>query len=220
MKRLDGIEQTMQVILSFVGKLSTPKVNTHYKVTNESPEVLDLTGFSVENDGNLPTMADVTSCLEVTHETLPAGLDMDDSFELHVMMDAPEIATVETALAPTALAPTALAPKPHATTPPAPTPLTPPTIPAGVFEEMFSKSASVSNYAKNLVFATFTKDDLLSSNCSGALGKKALERDPRMAQIKEMTLKKYRVEDKDSTWRACRKAIDGSIRKLRMQSRC
>ena len=115
---------------------------------------------------------------------------------------------------------------PPATTPPAqPSPQAPPPvaampIPASLFEEMFTKSASLSNYAKNLTFATFTKDELMLSSCTGAFGKQPLEKDPRMIQIIDMTFKKYHVEDKENTWRACRKAIDGSIRKLCMQLKC
>ena len=63
----------------------------------------------------------------------------------------------------------------------------------------------MSNYAKNMVFATFEKEELIISNCTGAGNKNALEKDPRTIQIKD--------------WVSCRKAINGAIRKLRMQKK-
>jgi hypothetical protein len=88
-------------------------------------------------------------------------------------------------------------------------------ISASVYDELFKKSSSFSNYAKNLVFTLFDEEELKDSNCSGAHNKNALEQDPRMDVIKEITFKKFPMEDKKKSWALCRKAIDSAIRKLR-----
>ena len=67
---------------------------------------------------------------------------------------------------------------------------------ASVYDELFKKSSSFSNYAKNLVFTLFDEEELKDSNCSGAHNKNALEQDPRMDVIKEITFKKFPMEDK------------------------
>ena len=36
-----------------------------------------------------------------------------------------------------------------------------------VYDELFKKSSSISNYAKNLVFGVFEKEELIGCNCSG-----------------------------------------------------
>ena len=87
-----------------------------------------------------------------------------------------------------------------------------------VYDEMFKKSSSISNYAKNLVFAIFEKQELMDSNCSGTHDKKSLESDPHMDLIKESTFKKFPTEDIKKSWAACRKAIDSAIRKLRFKA--
>ena len=87
-----------------------------------------------------------------------------------------------------------------------------------VYDELFKKSLSIPNYAKNLVFAVFEKEELIDCNCSGAHEKKSLESDPRMDLIKETTFKKFPTEDRKKSWAACRKAIDSAIRKLRFKS--
>ena len=47
-------------------------------------------------------------------------------------------------------------------------------MPPSVYDELFKKSSSISNYAKNLVFAVFEKEKLEDSNCSGTHKKKSL----------------------------------------------
>ena len=91
-------------------------------------------------------------------------------------------------------------------------------IQPSVYDELFKKSSSISNFAKNLVFELFEPEELKDSNCSGAHQKKSLERDPRMDLIKESIFKKFQVEDKTKAWSACRKAIDSAIRKLRFKA--
>ncbi len=91
-------------------------------------------------------------------------------------------------------------------------------IQPSVYDELFKKSSSISNFAKNLVFELFEAEELKDSNCSGAHQKKSLERDPRMDLIKESIFKKFQVEDKTKAWSACRKAIDSAIRKLRFKA--
>jgi hypothetical protein len=91
-------------------------------------------------------------------------------------------------------------------------------IQPSVYDELFKKSSSISNLAKNLVFELFEAKELKDSNCSGVHQKKSLERDPRMDLIKESIFKKFQVEDKTKAWSACRKAIDSAIRKLRFKA--
>lgn len=71
------------------------------------------------------------------------------------------------------------------------------------------------NFAKNLVFKFFQKDELHGSNCTGAKGKKSLESDPKMEHVKDAVFKKYCVDDKKKSWAVCRKAIDCAIRHLK-----
>ena len=88
-------------------------------------------------------------------------------------------------------------------------------LPKGLLEETFKRSSSMANYAKNLTFTLFTKEELVDSNCVGAHNKKCLEADTRMQLIKDVTLKKYGAEDTKKAWGTCRKAIDSGIRKIR-----
>ena len=53
-------------------------------------------------------------------------------------------------------------------------------IPSAIIEDTFNESASMSNYAKNLVFKLFAVQELIGSNCAGAKGKKSLEKDYRI----------------------------------------
>ena len=71
------------------------------------------------------------------------------------------------------------------------------------------------NYAKNLVFKLFEKDELVGSNCIGAKGKRSLETDQRMQLVKEAVFRKYYVDDKKKSWAACRKAVDCAIRHIK-----
>ena len=91
-------------------------------------------------------------------------------------------------------------------------------ISPSIYDDMFKKSSSISNYAKNLVFSIFDKEELVDCNCSGTHEKKALESDPRMDLIKESTFKKFPTEDRKKSWASCRKAIDSAIRKLRFKA--
>ena len=91
-------------------------------------------------------------------------------------------------------------------------------ISPSVYDDMFKKSSSISNYAKNLVFLIFDKEELVDCNCSGRLEKKSLESDPCMDLIKESTFKKFPMKDRKKSWASCRKAIDSAIRKLRFKA--
>lgn len=98
--------------------------------------------------------------------------------------------------------------------------VTPPVcaISPSIYDDMFKKSSSTSNYAKNLVFSIFDKEELVDCNCSGTHEKKALESDSRMDLIKESTFKKFPTEDRKKSWASCRKTIDSAIRKLRFKA--
>ena len=69
-------------------------------------------------------------------------------------------------------------------------------IPDGIFEETFRRSSAMANYAKNLVFGLFSKEELIGSNSVAARNKQALEKDYRLSLIKDATFKKYCIEDK------------------------
>ena len=69
-------------------------------------------------------------------------------------------------------------------------------MPPSIYDELFKKNSSISNYAKNLVFAVFEKEELEDSNCSGAHQKKSLESDPHMDLVKETTFKKFPTENR------------------------
>ena len=81
-------------------------------------------------------------------------------------------------------------------------------IPANLFDEVFAKSSSMSNYAKNLVFSDFDKAELLNANCTGACNKNALEKDPRLGQIREMTFKKHSAVDSKIAWSKSNRCSD------------
>lgn len=83
------------------------------------------------------------------------------------------------------------------------------------FEEVFKRSSSMTNYAKNLVFELFKRNELVGKNCAGVKGKQGIGGDSRMAIIKENVFKKYRVPDKTQAWVQCRKAIDTALRKMK-----
>ena len=76
----------------------------------------------------------------------------------------------------------------------------------------------MANYAKNLVFGLFSKEELIGSNCVGAHNRQALEKDYRLSLVKDATFKKYCIEDKHKSWSLCRKSIDSAIRKLRFKN--
>ena len=67
---------------------------------------------------------------------------------------------------------------------------------SAIYEDTYKESASMGNYAKNLVFKLFEKDELVGSNCIGAKGKRSLETDQRMQLVKEAVFRKYYVDDK------------------------
>ena len=85
-----------------------------------------------------------------------------------------------------------------------------------IFEEVFKRSSSMPNYAKNLVFELFRQDELVNKNCAGMKGKQAIGNDPRMDSVREQTFKRYRVTDRNAAWALCRKAIDTALRKMRL----
>ena len=86
---------------------------------------------------------------------------------------------------------------------------------SAIYEETYKESASMGNYAKNLVFKLFEKDELVGSNCIGAKGKRSLETDQRMQLVKDAVFRKYYVDDKKKSWAACRKAVDCAIRHIK-----
>ena len=71
------------------------------------------------------------------------------------------------------------------------------------------------NYAKNLVFELFERQELLGKNCPGVKGKTGIGCDPRMDIVCENTFKRFWVTDKNATWAVCRKAIDTALRKMK-----
>ena len=83
------------------------------------------------------------------------------------------------------------------------------------FDEMYRQSSSIGNFAKNIAFNLFSRNEMEGANCAGLRGKRALEQDPRMDIVKETVFKKYSVEDKKKGWALCRKAIDSAIRHLK-----
>ena len=46
------------------------------------------------------------------------------------------------------------------------------------FENVFKKSSSMANFAKNLVFELFKRDELVGKNCAGVKGKQGIGNDP------------------------------------------
>ena len=84
-----------------------------------------------------------------------------------------------------------------------------------LFDDTFKESSSLGNYAKNLVFKLFQKDELHGSNCVGAKGKKAIKAGQRMDLVKDAVFRKYFVDDKKKSWAVCRKAIDCAIRHMK-----
>ena len=83
------------------------------------------------------------------------------------------------------------------------------------FENVFKKSSFMANFAKNLVFELFKRDELVGKNCAGVKGKQGIGNDPRMELVQQQTFKKYRVTDKNTAWNVCRKAIDTALRKMK-----
>ena len=73
----------------------------------------------------------------------------------------------------------------------------------------------MANFAKNLVFELFKRDELIGKNCAGVKGKQGIGCDPRMDVVRENTFRKYRVTDKKAAWGVCRKAIDTALRKMK-----
>jgi hypothetical protein len=80
---------------------------------------------------------------------------------------------------------------------------------------MYRQSSSIGNFAKNIAFNLFSRNEMEGANCAGLRGKRALEQDPHMDIVKETVFKKYSVEDKKKGWALCRKAIDSAIRHLK-----
>ena len=58
-----------------------------------------------------------------------------------------------------------------------------------VFEEVFKRSSFMANYAKNLLFELFKRNELVGKNCAGVKGKQGVGDDSRMAIIKENVFK-------------------------------
>lgn len=85
-----------------------------------------------------------------------------------------------------------------------------------MFDDVFKRSSSMPNYAKNLVFELFRQDELIGKNCAGVKGKQGISSDPRMDSVREHTFKRYRVTDSKAAWALCRKAIDTALRKMKI----
>ena len=83
------------------------------------------------------------------------------------------------------------------------------------FENVFKKSSSMANFAKDLVFEVFKRDELIGKNCADVKGKQGIGNDPQMELVQQQTFKKYRVTDKNTAWNVCRKAIDTALRKMK-----
>lgn len=81
---------------------------------------------------------------------------------------------------------------------------------------LHNRSKSCSNFAVLLVRDMFERSELIGHNVCGVRGK--LKMDPvRMNRIKDLVNEFYPspLEERDSVWRNCRKAIDSFLRKLK-----
>ena len=85
-----------------------------------------------------------------------------------------------------------------------------------MFDDVFKRSSSMPNYAKNLVFELFRQDELIGKNCAGVKGKQGIGSDPRMETVRDHTFRRYRVTDRNAAWALCRKAIDTALRKMKI----
>ena len=92
-----------------------------------------------------------------------------------------------------------------------------PTIPdADELVVLRNQSSSRRDFAKNVVIATFTEEERLTSNVNGKAGKKQLSPN-RMEAVREAVFRVYpldaREKEKD-VWPDCIRAIDEAGRKL------
>eukprot|EP00111_Clytia_hemisphaerica_P023631 TCONS_00069676-protein len=94
-----------------------------------------------------------------------------------------------------------------------------PPIPASVIEKVFIESRSRANFAKNLTFAIYSKEERYNRNCTGRVFGRAQNKqqlDPeKLAAVKEATFNKYPCGPNlvDITWRKeCITAIDSGLR--------
>ena len=85
-----------------------------------------------------------------------------------------------------------------------------------MFDDVFKRSWSLPNYAKNLVFELFRRDELIGKKCAAVKGKQGIGSDPRMDSVREQTFKRYRVMDRNAAWALCRKAIDTALNKMKI----
>ena len=79
------------------------------------------------------------------------------------------------------------------------------------------QSASRRNFAKNIAVLAFTKQERMTSNVKGVLGKKALSPN-RIERIKQIVFNHFPLETGEKyekEWSNCRKAIDENSRKLK-----
>lgn len=234
-QRFNKLEQNVEKILMFMERWQhEAKVLVPEKQILESGELLfnsdPVCAFdsdSVEDSGPPPSLAEISNVINID-ETLPG---METSTIDLSKIAIPSNQTLITSTVQHSIPAGLLKPASQSTPAIPPTQQTVPagssmhstqssaSIPVNVFDEVFAKSSSMSNYAKNLVFSVFNKAELLNANCTGACNKNSLEKDPRLGQIREMTFKKHGAVDSKIAWSACRKAIDGAIRKLRMQTK-
>ena len=85
-----------------------------------------------------------------------------------------------------------------------------------MFDDVFRRSSSMPNYAENLVFELFRRDELIGKNCAGVKGKQGIGSGPRMDTVREHTFKRYQVMDRNAAWALCQKAIDTALRKMKI----
>ena len=78
------------------------------------------------------------------------------------------------------------------------------------------QSSSRRNFAKNIAVLAFSKQERMSSNVQGVLGKKQLSPN-RIERIKQIVFNLFPLdtgEGYEKAWSNCRKAIDENSRKL------
>ena len=216
--RLEKMEQNVEKILMFMERwkyeenISVPEkqiLEIGEFLFNSDP-VYAFDNDSIEDSGCLPSLAEISNVLNID-ETLP-GMEtstIDLSKIATPSNQSPITPTVQRSvpagLLKSASQSTPAIPSTQQSTPVSystPSAQSPAPIPVNLFDEVFTKSSSMSNYAKNLVFSVL-KAELLNANCTGACNKEALEKDPRLGQIREMTFKKHGAVDSKIAWCAC-----------------
>ena len=83
------------------------------------------------------------------------------------------------------------------------------------------QSSSRRNFAKNIAVLAFTKQERMTSNVQGVMGKKQLSPN-RIDRIKQIVFNHYPLEtgeEYEKAWSSCRKAIDENSRKMKQNQK-